>query len=79
MSEPTIKTIGLNEAALLFTEDDLELIVPGLDDYETIPPHVEEACAAGMLLRSDKPEFVELRAKLYQVFKASCKEELENG
>ncbi len=79
MSEPTIKTIEPNEAALLFKEDGLELVVPGLDDFETIPPHVEEACACGMLLRSDEPEFVELRAKLYQVFRASCEKEAASG
>ncbi|MEE8551536.1 MAG: hypothetical protein V3T08_09825 [Gemmatimonadota bacterium] len=79
MSEPILVDIGPGDAALVFKADGVELFVPGLEDDAPVSPHVEEACAAALLLRGDDPRYVALRAQLESLFRQSCAEEAENG
>jgi len=71
--------IRAGDAALIFTDEGVELVIPGLEDDTPVSEHVQEACAAGMLLRSDNPRFVALRAQLEVLFTQSCKDEAANG
>lgn len=72
--ESTTVSLSPGDAALLFREDGVDLFIPGLADDARISDYIQEAVAVGLLLRSDDPRFVALRAQLHTLFAQSCVE-----
>lgn len=71
------RAIRSGMAALIFCENGIELVCPGIDDPKfdeqpSVPDHICQAAAVGLLLSSEDPEFVELRERLDRLLEEKC-------
>lgn len=66
--EPTIITLGPNEAAMVINEHrEIQVHIPKFDDDETVPTHISYMAALGILTKTDDEFVTKVMEKFHEL------------